>query len=61
MTDLYEALVEAAIKLDDLIADSSERYEEMPITSCFPSTAVVPIIIDGKEYKMYVTVGLKSE
>lgn len=60
MTDLYEALVEAAIKLDDLIADSSERYE-MPIASCFPSTAVVPIIVDGKEYKMYVTVGLKSE
>jgi len=60
MSDLYDALVEAAIKLDDLIADSSEHYE-MPVTSCFPSTAVVPVIVEGKEYKMYVTVGLKSE
>jgi hypothetical protein len=58
MSDMYVALINAAIKLDDLIA---ECQDEMPITSCFPSTAVVPVTIDGKEYKMYVTVGLKSE
>ena len=57
MQVVYDTINQGINNIKDLLISSTEQYN-IPIVDCFPAVAILPVIINNKEYSIEVTVDL---